>query len=293
MSFSVVSGILASAVAATSGTFAVSYPAGKNRGSFYLAMGHKLTINGNSLSFPKDFGVTLNDAATGTVTVTNKTASAFPQGAEFRLQLEEEGERAYISKQNRLLMPSAYDAALMLVTLGNPVAASANGIVTSSSLNTGVAATLVTGTLDVPRNVVAAWTNTAVITVKGTDVYGKAMTESSGSGTSFTGKKAFKTITSVTVSANVAGLTVGFGDVLGLPVFLPAAGYIVKELQDGAAATAGTAVAGIRTSGGSTATTGDVRGTYDPNAACDGGKVFELLIALPDPSFVGIDQFSA
>ena len=49
----------------------------------------------------------------------------------------------------------------------------------------------------------------------------------------------------------------------------------------GAAPTAGTIVAGVTTAGGSTATTGDVRGTYDPNAACDGSKVFELILALP------------
>lgn len=293
MSFSVISGVLASSVAATSGTLTVSYPAGKSRASFYLAMGHKLTVGGNALSFPKDFDVTLNDAATGTITVTNKTSSAWAQGAEFRLQMEEKGERAYVSKANKKLMPSAAQVTPMLISLGNPVAADADGIVVSSSLNTGVAATLAASTLDVPRNVVAAWTNTAVITVKGTDVYGAAMTESSASGTSFTGKKAFKTITSVTVSANVTGLTVGWGDVLGLPVFLPSVAHIVNEIQDSAIATAGTTVAGIRTAAGSTATTGDVRGTYDPNAACDGGKVFELLVMLPDPSDVGIAQYSA
>ena len=108
------------------------------------------------------------------------------------------------------------------------------------------------------------------------------------------GKKAFASVTTTpTKSGSAAGtVKIGTGDVLGLPVFLPgtAAAFILKELQDGAVATAGTAVAGVTTAGGSTATTGDVRGTYDPNAACDGSKVFELILALPDPQFLGMPQ---
>ncbi len=87
----------------------------------------------------------------------------------------------------------------------------------------------------------------------------------------------------------MTGATVGTGDVIGLPVFLPGTGYVLRELQDGAAATAGTIVAGVTTK--ATATTGDVRGTYDPNAACDGAKAFQLLTFLGDPGFKGVAQF--
>ena len=45
-----------------------------------------------------------------------------------------------------------------------------------------------------------------------------------------------------------------------------------------------------RSSTTATATTGDVRGTYDPNAACDGDKVFQLLVTLPNPGYKGIPQ---
>jgi hypothetical protein len=117
------------------------------------------------------------------------------------------------------------------------------------------------------------------------------LVESSASGTSFTGKKAFKTVTRIAVSADVTAATVGTGDVLGLPAFLGQTGYVLKELQDGAAATAGTLVAGIQTAAGSTATTGDVLGTYDPNAACDGSKSFQLVVVMPD-TYAGIPQFA-
>src|SRR5690606_6346890 len=98
---------------------------------------------------------------------------------------------------------------------------------------------------DVPRNVVAAWTGTAVCTVTGKDEYGETVVESSGSGTSMTGKKALKKVTDVSFSAAVTSATVGTGDVLGLPVFLPDSVYVLAELEDGAAASPGTIVAGV------------------------------------------------
>jgi hypothetical protein len=58
-----------------------------------------------------------------------------------------------------------------------------------------------------------------------------------------------------------------------------------------ASASAGTFVAGLSVNTISTATTADVRGTYDPSAACDGSKAFELLVNLSDPTFKGVPQY--
>jgi hypothetical protein len=51
----------------------------------------------------------------------------------------------------------------------------------------------------------------------------------------------------------------------------------------------GTFVAGVQTT--PTATTGDVRGTYDPSVACNGSLQFALLCALPDPTYRGVDNY--
>ena len=189
----------------------------------------------------------------------------------------------------------------MVINLGAPITADADGVCASQS---GTAATAMTingalasggvATFDVPRNVVGAWTNTATLTVTGTDEYGKTLVETSGSGTSMTGVKAFKTVTSVVPSANITSATVGTGDVLGLPVHVPKAttGYVLKEIQDDALATAGTVVAGLTRNTESTATTADVRGTYDPNAACDGAKAFSLIVVIPDPEYQGNPQYA-
>jgi hypothetical protein len=61
---------------------------------------------------------------------------------------------------------------------------------------------------------------------------------------------------------------------------------------NGAAAVAGTVVAGVRIAGGHLATSGDVRGTYNPNSAPDADRVFQLLVSLPDPGYLGQAQFT-
>jgi hypothetical protein len=122
----------------------------------------------------------------------------------------------------------------------------------------------------------------------------KISVSATGTAKTAAGLKAFKYIRSIAIASasDSTGNTinVGFGDVLGLHVALPQKGLVVREMEDGAAPTAGTLVAAVRST--AAATTGDVRGTYDPNSACDGSKAFELLALLPDPSDKGVAQYA-
>ena len=54
--------------------------------------------------------------------------------------------------------------------------------------------------------------------------------------------------------------------------------------------TAGTIVAGSNAT--PTATTGDVRGTYDPNAACNGSLDFKLVALVRSASYKGLAQYA-
>lgn len=294
MSFMVVRGTLAAAVA-PAGTFTVGYPSGTSRGTFVNGVDHKMVMGQDLVNEPT--GMTLSFGASS-VTVTNTGTGTWPAGAAFLFQFDISGSGNMTSAGGKALF---VPVPVVQIDLGSPIAGASNNICASQAITavgtggtingalatSGVADLQLTG-----RNVVAAWTGTAVMTVTGTDMHGAVVRESSASGTSFTGKKAFKTVTSVTVSADVTGATVGTGNVLGLPVRLPATNCVLVQLENGAAATAGTTVAALATGTPSTATTADVRGTYSPNSTPDGSKGFQLICALPDPLFTGVAQFA-
>lgn len=307
MSHKVIQGALASAVA-DAGTFDVAYPSrdlpevGKyNEGDFHLGVQHKLVMNGKELKFPENFGVTIDGTD---ITITNKTGATWPADSDWYLEMQRPGKAAYRDGVTGARINRVGRSDVFVINLGAPDAIDDNGIAEAQNLAAAGDLTLNgalvsdgVAVLDVPRNVIvdSGGADTAVLTVYGTDEYGVAMRESitlNGT-TAVSGKKAFKTITRIAASAAISnGAFVGTGDVLGLPVFLPNVACVFREIADAAAATAGTLVAGDVAAGASTATTADVRGTYDPNSACNGEINFTLFAVLPDPGYLGKPQFN-
>jgi hypothetical protein len=112
-------------------------------------------------------------------------------------------------------------------------------------------------------------------------MYGQAMTESSASGTSFTGKKAFAIITGITSTASITAFTAGFGNVLGLPFTTQSGDIFATAFND--AADAGTFVQRDYTVPATTST-GDTRGTYTPAGTLNGAKFVSALIKVVDPT---------
>lgn len=168
-----------------------------------------------------------------------------------------------------------------------PALAVANGYSASASVSSGVAAVLGgslstagVGIADVPRNVVGAWTGTAIITITGTDQYGNVIHENSASGTSHTGKKAFSTITSIVPNANITGATFGTGAVVGLPYRVDESSLLAARFNN--AIDAGTFVPADTTT--ATATTGDPYGTFAAAGTFNAVKVLSLLITCSDDS---------
>jgi hypothetical protein len=149
---------------------------------------------------------------------------------------------------------------------------------------------------DVPRAVTitsGADESANTITIKGFDTYGAAMTQSLAGGATgtVTTTKAFKSIYSVTSSANFSGtITVGTADVFGFPVAVVDAGYIIHAgWAETLADNAGTFVAAVATT--ASATTGDVRGTYaQAGAASNGTRRLVVSIALSDLNIGGDTQ---
>jgi len=138
--------------------------------------------------------------------------------------------------------------------------------------------TTASGTISTSRN----------LTVSGYDYYGQAMTEVIATGTTSSavanvaGKKAFYQVSSIAINGSLpVAITVGTTDVLGLPLRVFDAGYIVRVGWNNTLANdAGTFVAADMTTP-ATSTTGDVRGTYVPSSATNGIKRLVVVIALP------------
>ena len=138
--------------------------------------------------------------------------------------------------------------------------------------------TTASGTITTSRN----------LTVSGYDYYGQSMTEVIATGTTssavanVSGKKAFYQISSIAISGALpVAITVGTTDVLGFPLRIFDAGYVVRVGWNNTLANdAGTFVAADMTTP-ATSTTGDVRGTYVPSSASNGIKRLVAVIALP------------
>jgi hypothetical protein len=409
-----------SAQVASAGTFDVAYPNGRKAGDYTGSHAHKLFAMQAKFEAPNDFTVSFGASD---ITVTYNGATTIPAGTTTRLQFDRPGTDTL--DPDEVVLPTHMSLSpLHLIRLGSPAVADPNGYVESQDLTTegvfsvnvtaaaAIAAAALNGEADVPRNIVADWTTTSVLTFTGEDEFGNVIVENSGSAADFTGKKAFKKLTSISSTEDITGLTVGTGDVLGLPAFVREAGEVVAEYQDGVilprepgkvyipfhygatqinagtgwfinspvagriiglrtaveiafttggavtvnvgatpvdglsvtvgteaadeldsdTATAGhasavvavgdlitilgasgfdsagalngvleiavdpadqmdgTLVAGVTSK--ATATTGDVRGTYDPTAACNGALAFALVVALVDPGDRGVPQFA-
>lgn len=230
--------VVPSAAVAQNGTFTATLPTGFNAGQM-ASYGHKMFSRGLQMLFTQDAGQMSVSFSGATATVTYKGATSIPANTAVDCEFHIAGklDDTVLTNVKRTLRASVYR-----LPLGSPAAKASNNISASQSVvfattpNALLNGSLLAGgriLLDVPRNVVAAWTNTAVLTVTGKDEYGVVVVEKSASSTSFTGKKAFAEITNVAVSADVTGLTVGTGDVIGLPVFVDGVARILAEFKAG------------------------------------------------------------
>ena len=179
----------------------------------------------------------------------------------------------------------AYPSGIYRVDFGTPTAADVNDVMTAVALTSGAAhtGTVVLADLDTNtstykgarfgrnRTITSNAACTRVATITGRDYLNQPMVEAItfNGATTVAGKKAFATVTAISISseANTPTVSVGFGDVLGLPY---ATVKCLSEEANGVMdATLGTIVGPV-TIDPQTATTGDPRGTYDPHTTLDG-----------------------
>ena len=146
--------------------------------------------------------------------------------------------------------------------LGAPVLADADRIVTTVDWDDGTLS--IAAQPDVPRNITATLTDadnstSGLVTITGTDIAGRVVTEAmapngAGGGKTLVGTKIFKTITSVVITESTGSgdddeLVVGVGNVIGVPVDLADDAEIVAAHFGGVLLVTPTVVTGVSTSG--------------------------------------------
>lgn len=151
------------------------------------------------------------------------------------------------------------------------------------------------------RNVVVTVTHaTAVVAVSGVitgkDIYGRTLQEAwsvaaGGTSQTFVGKKAFKSVTSVSITAagdaSTDTITVGRGAKLGLDV-LSNGPKPILEVVNYVAVTTGALEPNDSSSGHATDKTSDPRGTYVPAAAPDGTNTYVIWYLSDAPEWSDI-----
>ena len=253
---------------------------------------HKLGV-GNDTHSVYDGKFLVAFGTPGQATVTNQFGRTLAGGSQVYLTLDRAGTSGDVVQNpgvDRVRLVQ-----LVNVDIGNPAATLANGLATSQTVTAPANVVLVKNTLDVPRNVIGAWTTSRVCTVRGKDEFGAAMTERSASGAVFTGKKAFASIDSISFDGNVTAATFGWGNVLGLPVFIDKVTDLIRVMTLTAIETTTQTpgvIAGDKAT--PTATTGDVRGTYLPTApiAVNGTISYTAQINAYDLYYRGRPQYA-
>jgi hypothetical protein len=304
---------MTSAAVATNGTITFNYPSGTGPGTFngqtsrHVAFSRGLQ---NLLTWPVDFSLTFGAS---NITFTYLGLTSIPANTQVDLQLETAGQNdgrqmldaAFLNGfvgNTAILGETQYPprialAPMAMVKFGSPSTISTTAVLATTAVATTTLQTLATPvTFDCPRALQIVSSNagdtTQVITIRGLDEFGVAMTQNitlNGTTPVF-GTKAFKTVISYQASVALAGnLSIGNSKILGLPLYLAGAGWVLRELQDQTVATAGSFVAGVNTI--ASATTGDVRGTWTPNATLNGTIALDLFLMAPDPTYRGITQF--
>ncbi len=276
----------------------IPYPRGKNEGSFFSAINHNMGIEGHFYLCPRDFIVTMKKDH---FALHWRGSRDLKQGTLLNIQLEEPGGDFYLDPKRGTTILNMVQSSMYLVNLGGPRVENANLYVRSTHFDGTGGPLNVSGEQPyTPRNAVIHSTqdNTdCVFTISGADLYGRPLVETIIGPTAEAGRsdgnKAFADIQSVHVTGECHGeISVGSGSKLGLPVFLPSPGFVMREMLDGVAINGGDIIPGETNV--PKADTGDTRGTYTPPRPqeLDGSTAIHLLLSLPSPGNIGLPDFA-
>lgn len=278
-------------------TLQIPYPRGKNEGSFFSAINHNMGVDGQFYVCPKDFVVTMRKEH---ILLHWHGVRPLRKGMILNIQLEEPGGDFYFDQKRGTTILNMVQSSMYLVNLGGPRVENANLYVRSFHVAQAGQLPISGEQPFTARNVVVHSTQDnshCTFRIEGIDIYGRPMVEDiqgpSEEASRSDGNKAFGKVTKITVNAECHGeISIGSGSKLGLPVFLPAPGFVIRETMNGVAVVGGVIVPGETRY--PTATSGDTRGTYTPPRPqeLDGRTAIHLLVSLPSPGNIGLPDFA-
>lgn len=124
--------------------------------------------------------------------------------------------------------------------------------------------------------------------ISGRDMYGYKITETIAAGsTNLAGKKAFKYVSSITntTTPTSTGVSIGFGDLYGVPLYAPYAGLNLQVALNSSVLISAVVplsttnfVAALPSTATATSTNGDVRGTFASTTASNGVQRLQLVL---------------
>ncbi len=277
------------------GTLSMPYPEGRNEGHFFGGVNHTLSIEGNFFRSPRDFTLLIQHDR---ILFTWHGGFVLPAGTLLNIQAEIPGGDYYFDPKIGVTVLNMVHSPMFMVNLASPADAESNYWVEPANAAEGQPLTLVRTQIVTPRNVVVhskTDNSHATFTIEGEDLYRRSMIEkiTAPNAGKTEGKKAFAQIRRITSSHALKGeISIGSGNKLGLPVYLPSPGYLLREIIDGLAITGGTIIAGENDV--PSAITGDRRGTYTPPASVtlNGKHSIHLLLSLLAPGNIGIPDYA-
>lgn len=273
----------------------LGYPEGVNQGSFFGVIDHTLSIESRFFRSPRDF---LIIPAPENIILHWTANIKVPKGLILNIQLKEQGGDFFTDKATGVTVKGMVNAPTFFLNLGSVKNRDQNHYFEESQIADSGKLALIKERADVPRNVTIHSNDDEtglIFTIHGEDCYLKPMTEEiKGPTTGISnGKKAFTKIHKITASGPSKGsVSIGIGNRLGLPVFVPAPGNVMREMVNGMSVTGGMLVPGELNV--PNASTGDRRGTYTPppSVSLNGKDTIQLFLILPNPGNIGTPDYA-
>lgn len=273
----------------------LDYPKGTTQGTYFSGIYHILTVGERCYRAPSDFIIEFTPEHVRFIWMHART---LPEGSILHLQLERSAAGFYRDHRHNVTILHMVSAHLFMIDLRAPLNKNLSWYRQPLSVPCKSILTLDQKAPDLPRNVTIHSTGNdthLTFTVTGENCYGAEMAENiqgANQGVAF-GRKAFAAITSIAASESSDGdVAIGYGNRLGLPVYLPAAGYVMRALANGEEISGGRFVPGD--AGYPSATGGDRRGTYTPprSLPLDGRHALHILLSLPNPGNTGAAEYT-